>query len=145
MQINQIKATTHRKKKRIGRGGKRGTYSGRGIKGQKARSGYKKRATFEGGRSGLVEHTKKNRGFKKDKNEAKIFNLNKIELKFEKGEIVNFQSLQDKKLISGKNKKAKNIKILGDGELTKNLIFEGVLVSKSAEKKIKKAGGEVKK
>lgn len=142
MQINEIKVQTARGRKRVGRGGKRGTYSGRGMKGQKSRSGFKKRATFEGGASSLVQHTKKNRGFKKEKNSKYIFNLDDIENKFKEGEILSPKTLKEKKLIRDITRP---VKILADGELTKKIIFEEVLISKSAEGKIKKAGGKIEK
>jgi large subunit ribosomal protein L15 len=57
MQINTLKIKTPKKKRKtIGRGGKKGTYSGKGNKGQKARSGSKLDPLFEGGRSTLIDH-----------------------------------------------------------------------------------------
>lgn len=64
MQFHQLKPTIKRKnKRRVGRGGKRGTYSGRGIKGQLARSGTGKSRPF-GGQTSLFKHTPKLGGFK---------------------------------------------------------------------------------
>ena len=74
MQIHQLKLKKRKKRKTIGRGGKRGTYSGRGNKGQKARSGGNVDPLFEGGRSSLVERLKKVRGFKSP--HAKKININ---------------------------------------------------------------------
>ena len=64
MQIHELNTKKRKAKKTIGRGGKRGTYSGKGNKGQKARSGGSMDPLFEGGRSSLVERMKKLRGFK---------------------------------------------------------------------------------
>ncbi|MDD3607572.1 MAG: 50S ribosomal protein L15 [Candidatus Moranbacteria bacterium] len=141
MQIHQI-GNNKKLRKRIGRGGKKGTYSGRGIKGQGSRSGYSRRSTFEGGRTTLVALTKKLKGFKRlVKNDKKIINLQKIDKKFTVGETVNLESLRTKGLI-GKNDK--EVKILSDGELTKKVNFSNMAVSKAAEEKIKKMGGEIK-
>jgi large subunit ribosomal protein L15 len=141
MQIHQI-SNNRKPKKRIGRGGKKGTYSGRGMKGQGSRSGYSRRATFEGGRTTLAASTKKLRGFKQPiKNNKNIVNLHKIDKKFTAGETVNLESLRVKGLI-GKNDK--EVKVLSDGELTKKINFSNITVSKAAKEKIKKAGGEIK-
>jgi len=141
MQIHQI-SNNKKPKKRIGRGGKKGTYSGRGMKGQGSRSGYSRRATFEGGRTTLAASTKKLRGFKQPtKNNKNIVNLQKIDKKFTAGETVNLESLRVRGLI-GKNDK--EVKVLSDGELTKKINFSNIVVSKAAKEKIKKAGGEIK-
>jgi large subunit ribosomal protein L15 len=68
-------------------------------------------------------------------------NLAEIEKLFENGEIVNATALFKKGLIKG-NKNT--VKVLGRGELKKKIVFEDCLISKSAEEKIKKAGGEIK-
>ena len=63
MQIHQLKPSKIKKqRKRIGRGGKRGTYSGKGIKGQMSRSGKKPRATFAGGDTTFAKRLPKQRG-----------------------------------------------------------------------------------
>lgn len=140
MQIHQI---SHSKKsrKRVGRGGKKGTYSGRGMKGQKARSGFSRRATFEGGSTGIVALSKKLRGFKSRNTANQVISLKKINAKFKPGETVDSKSLKVKGLI--RDVKIK-VKVLSDGELDKKLTFTGVMISKKALEKIKKAGGEVK-
>lgn len=142
MQIHQLKVNKKKSKKRIGRGGKKGTYSGSGMNGQKSRSGFSRRSTFEGGQSTLTEHTKKKRGFKSVASGNQVVSLEKIDAKFKAGEVVSVKSLKESKLI--KDIKTP-VKILSDGELSKKIIFEKVLISKLAEKKIKEAGGEIKK
>jgi len=141
MQIHQLKIKTQKKKRRIGRGGKKGTYSGRGMKGQKSRSGANVNPIFEGGRSTLIEHLPKIRGFKSHRPKNQVVDLAHLEKHFADGDIVNPQFLLAKKLID--NIKTP-IKILGDGELSKKITVEKCLVSKVAKEKIEKAGGSLR-
>jgi large subunit ribosomal protein L15 len=141
MQIHQIKVKNKKPKRRIGRGGKKGTYSGRGVKGQKSRSGASINPIFEGGRSTLIEHLPKKRGFKSRNPKNQVVNIKDLETKFKDGETVNPQTLRDKGLTS--NIKPL-VKILGNGEMKMKLFIEKCLVSKSAKEKIEKAGGSVK-
>lgn len=140
MQIHELKKPTRKSRKRIGRGGKKGTYSGRGMKGQKSRAGYSKRATFEGGKSTLVARTKKIRGFKSIKTNFQIVNLDTIEKKFNNGDEVSPQSLKELGIVK---KSYQPIKILSVGQIKKKLIFKNVVFSKVAKIKIEKAGGKV--
>lgn len=140
MQIHQLKIKTQKKKRRIGRGGKKGTYSGRGMKGQKSRSGANVNPIFEGGRSTLIEHLPKIRGFKSRRPKNQVVDLAHLEKYFADGDTVNPQSLLAKKLAD--NIKTP-IKILGDGEIGKKLTIEKCLVSKKAKSKIEKAGGRI--
>lgn len=140
MQIHQLKVKSQKKKRRVGRGGKKGTYSGRGMKGQKSRSGTSVNPIFEGGRSTLIEHLPKMRGFKSHKPKNQVINLDQLEKHFADGDIVNPQSLLAKRLID--NMKVP-VKILGDGEIGKKLTIEKCLVSKSAKNKIETAGGKM--
>jgi len=141
--IHQIKPIHKKKKeKRVGRGGKRGTYSGRGMKGQKARAGAKIKSALKE----MILRFPKLRGhkFKPLEEKPEIVNLNKIEEKFKEGEIVSPKTLLEKKLVEGEGKKPpKKVKILGEGNLTKKLIFKNCLVSESARKKIIEVGGKV--
>lgn len=140
MQIHQIKIKKRKCRKRIGRGGRRGTYSGRGNKGQKARSGGNVNPLFEGGRSSLIERLKKVRGFKSRNAKKTNINLGDLE-KLPSDTEINAKNLVEEKLIS--KAEAKNgIKILGDGKITKKFkIGKGILLSKSAKSAIEKAGG----
>lgn len=140
MQIHQLKIGKSKSRKRIGRGGNRGTYSGKGIKGQKSRSGAPINPIFEGGRSTLIEHLPKMRGFKSMRPKNQVVNLSKLEKYFNDGDKVSPLTLHKKNLI-GKMKAG--IKILGEGELKKKLTIEKCLVSESAKQKIEKAGGSV--
>ncbi len=139
MQLNQLTTKIKNKsKKRVGRGGKRGTYSGRGLKGQKARAGRKLKPELRE----IIKRIPKKRGyrFKSIKPAVEVVNLGKIESKFKDGEKVNPQILKEMKLI-GKEKL--KVRILGMGKLTKKLTFSGCEVSNSAKEKIEKAGGSI--
>ncbi|OGZ35342.1 MAG: hypothetical protein A3A94_02310 [Candidatus Portnoybacteria bacterium RIFCSPLOWO2_01_FULL_43_11] len=155
MQLHELKPKHYdKKRKRVGRGGKRGTYSGRGIKGQKSRAGRKPRISLAGGTIPLKSFPKKRGAGKKTeiKKGVKLFrlrqkpaiiNLRDIGKRFKDNEIVSFESLLKKGLISKIRKKiTPKIKILGKGELKlKNLKFKNLDLSRSAAEKIKKAGG----
>lgn len=143
MQIHQLKHKL-RKSKRIGRGGKRGTYSGRGLKGQRARSGHKIRPAIRE----LIIRLPKRRGYKFKSIQPKMMTINLalIERSYQTGETVNLVSLQAKKLLDrSKSKPIKTAKILGRGSLTKKLLFEGPLqFSGSAKAAIEKSGSTIK-
>ena len=143
MQINTLKVKTKRRRKTIGRGGKKGTYSGRGMKGQKARSGAHIDPLFEGGRSTLIDHMKKKKGFKSLNEKAIPVSLEKIEKNFKNGEIVNRETLIKLGIIEKMNK-SRRIKILGSGELKKKVtIAKEIQLSASAKLAIEKAGGKI--
>jgi large subunit ribosomal protein L15 len=126
-------------KKRIGRGlGSKGTTAGRGQKGQKSRSGVSGLKRI-GARRQLLA-TPKLRGFHSGWPKAAVVNLKQLEELFGKGEEVTPKALAKKGLI---NKTAKNVKILGDGEIKSALNIKGCSVSKAAADKILKAGGKI--
>jgi large subunit ribosomal protein L15 len=139
---NQVKI----KKLRIGRGigSGKGKTSGRGVKGQKSRSGVAIKS-FEGGQMPLCRRLPK-RGFnpiKKDKI-AKI-NVEKIQMLLEK-KIINSEEKLDLKILIKKNilnKSYNKIKILGSGNITTKLEVEADFSSKSAKAKIEKIGGKL--
>jgi large subunit ribosomal protein L15 len=138
MQINELKVKPRKKKKTIGRGGKRGTYSGKGNKGQKARSGGNVDPLFEGGRSSLTERLKKLKGFKSSKPKRININLNDIERNFKENDIINIENLIKSGLI-GKIEAKRGVKILGDGKLTKKFtVSKEIGLSSSAKKAIEK-------
>ncbi len=115
----------------------RGKTAGRGEKGQRSRSGGKKPIFFEGGQRPLYRRLPK-RGFKNfNRVEYEVINLSKLNNFFENGEKVSPLTLKEKGLISG----SRPVKILGTGELTKQVSFEGVKFSKSAQEKLKQADG----
>jgi large subunit ribosomal protein L15 len=142
MQFHELKQIhSLKKKKRVGHGGKKGTYSGRGIKGQKSRAGGTPRPVLRD----IIKKFPKKRGYKfagVKKRKPIILNVNILEEKLKTGEVINIAKLRARKFI---RKKDKEVKILGDGELNKSLIFKGyhISFSESALKKIKKAGGKI--
>lgn len=142
MQLHQLKPIHPKKgKKRIGRGGKKGSYSGRGVKGQNARAGAKFKPIIRE----LIKKYPKLRGYRfntKIKNLV-IINIRDLQNKFKENEKITPELLVEKKIIRAKKKNIPQIKILGNGEVKKALIFEGFQFSKSAKEKIEKAGGKI--
>lgn len=134
MQLHQLKPLHKKKKpKRIGRGGKRGTHCGRGIKGQKSRAGRKLKPIIRE----ILKKYPKLRGYKfSAKKDYAVLNLDVLEKKFKEGEKVTPQILVERKIIRRISGKIPRVKILGRGSLTKKLIFEGVEFSKKAKEKI---------
>lgn len=130
-----------KKRKTVGRGGSRGGTCGKGHKGQKARSGGKVSAQFEGGQMPLTRRLPK-RGFSNSrfKLDYKIINLDILENNFESENIINKEILLEKKLIK---KREKLIKILGNGQINKKLIIYADAFSDSAKEAILSKGGEV--
>jgi large subunit ribosomal protein L15 len=133
------------KAKRLGRGvgsGVGGHVVGRGMKGQKSRSGHKSMVMFEGGNLPFYKRMPKYKGFKRiQKIKNQPINIDALEKEFKANEIVNLESLREKGMI---RKSTTHVKILGYGELSKVLNFEGVAVSSSARKKIETAKGQIK-
>lgn len=130
----------HRKKvQRVGRGvgSKRGKTCGRGSKGDKSRSGYKYQFGREGGQLPLYRKLPC-RGFSNSKfrKEVCAVNLGKIEEFYLDGEVVNFDSLRQKGLVS--REAVRGIKILSDGELTKKVTIEAHAFSQTAKEKLEK-------
>ncbi|MDP2927102.1 MAG: 50S ribosomal protein L15 [bacterium] len=143
MQLQHLKPNHKpRTAKRIGRGGKKGSTSGRGTKGQKARAGKRMKPLVRG----FIKRYPKLRGHRMESWPASLVgvNLDKIERHFQVGETVNPRILVEKKIIFFPGNKIPLVKILGNGEITKSLIFENCKLSKGAEAKIKKAGGTIK-
>ena len=139
MQLHQLKPNTSRRGiKRIGRGGKRGTYSGKGQKGQSSRAGHKKRPA----QRDLVIRTPKLRGYKnKPKSDkVKAIQLGRLSKISEKD--INKEILLKYELISSLRSP---VKILGGGELKEAKNLSGIKVSKSVKKQIESAGGTVSK
>ncbi|MFA6263890.1 MAG: 50S ribosomal protein L15 [Candidatus Babeliales bacterium] len=142
LQLNNLKKLTE-PRKRVGRGGKRGRYSGRGKEGQKSRTGSTSeiKAFFEGGQMPLVRRIPR-RGFVNALAcKPTVVNIEELERKFAEGQTVDEASLREKGLIKGKG--AIRIKILGTGALTKKLTVNVHAVSASAAQAIEKAGGAV--
>tara|TARA_B100000401_G_C52613387_1_gene627825 strand:- start:291 stop:749 length:459 start_codon:yes stop_codon:yes gene_type:complete len=141
--IKKIKTNKIRVGRGIGSG--KGKTSGRGVKGQKSRSGVAIKS-FEGGQMPLFRRLPK-RGFKsfKDNKIAKI-NLDQIQLMINNKKInimekINLTLLQKNKIVS---KNSKKLKILGSGELKEKINFETDYISKNAKIKMEKIGCEIK-
>lgn len=142
LSLNNLKSVS-KDRRRVGRGGDHGGTSGRGHKGQKARSGVggELKHWFEGGQMSLTRRLPK-RGFvNRFRKDVKIVNLVDLERKFTDGDLVNLESLMTKRMIKGKGNFF--IKILGNGNLTKKLTVKVDKVSKLAGELIVKAGGKV--
>ena len=136
----------NKSKIRVGRGigSGKGKTSGRGVKGQKSRTGVAIKS-FEGGQMPLYRRLPK-RGFNRiDTQKVAILNLDKIQSYINKKristtEVLNSSSLKKLKLI---NKNTKKLKILGTGEIKDKINIEADLASKSALEKLEKIGGSI--
>ena len=143
MKLNS-KLKTKEKKKRLGRGigSGKGKTSGRGVKGQKSRSGVAIKS-FEGGQMPLYRRLPK-RGFKSIKKNKKhtIINLSKIQNLIDKKIISPREKVDLKILISNKiiKKNARKFKILGSGDVTQKIQLDTSMLSKSAKEKLSKSG-----
>jgi len=138
--LQNVKGARHRRK-RLGRGhgSGLGKTSGKGHKGQMARSGHKRKEGFEGGQMPFFRTVPK-RGFKNPN--RKTFapvNLAFLEAKFDEGAEVTPEAIREAGLANGHA--FSGIKILGDGELSKKLNVTAHKFSASAKAKIEAAGG----
>ncbi len=133
---------SRKNRKRVGRGdgSGHGTYSGRGSKGQKSRSGCKMRPGFEGGQLPLIKRLPQKRGFVNIfRVEYNIVNLNKLNI-FEPGSEVTPEVL----VAAGVVKSLRHpIKILAEGDINHPLIVRANKFSAAAKAKIEAAGGKV--
>lgn len=129
-----------KQKKRIGRGRTRGNYSGKGGKGQTARTGGKIGRGFEGGQTPLARRMPKLKGFK-NPNKVAFFpvNIEQLEI-FDEGATVDAKSLKEKGLLK---KVTLKLKLLATGEISKKLKIIVDAASEKAIKTVEKAGGEV--
>ena len=143
-------AQARKDRKRVGRGpgSGKGKFSGRGVKGQKSRSGsHKMRAGFEGGQMPIYMRIGKLRGStSKDampigpfRTETAPINLRDLD-RFEGGDVVTPETLVEKRLL--KNTKI-DVKLLGTGEVSKKLTIRVHAISASAREKIEAAGGTI--
>jgi len=141
MQLHELKSS-HRVKAKpaVGRGGKRGKTSGRGTKGQKARAGHKIRPEIRD----VIKKIPKRRGYRFASHTAKpaVVNLATLERFVPAGEVTPTLLTQEG-IVRKHNGRTPQVKILGNGTLTKKLTVSACLVSKSAREKIEKAGGTI--
>jgi large subunit ribosomal protein L15 len=142
MKLNELAPAPGAKKprRRVGRGigSGRGKTAGRGQKGQKSRSGYSKGAAWEGGRSRLIARLPK-RGFTGKGETFQIVNVGDLNV-FDDGTTVTVALLRERGLV---RKARKPVKLLGDGELTKQLRVEVDAYSAGAARAVEAAGGSV--
>lgn len=143
MELKNIRyATKMRKARRVGRGGKRGNYSGRGMKGQKSRAGAKIYPQIRD----LIKRIPKLKGIgfvRPLRRKPAIVNLNDLDRTFRAGEIVSPRTLVEKNLVKRTGGKIPEVKLLGEGTLNKKLLVAQCQASKSAVEKIKSAGGSI--
>ena len=142
MQLNQLRPKYKpKKRKRIGRGGKRGTYSGRGLKGQKSRAGRRLKPAIRD----LIKRYPKLRGyrFKSRKSSPVVLNLDVLEKKFKDGDKITPETLLEKGMIRKIKGRIPKVKILGRGKVTKKLEIENCQVSQSVKEGIGKVGGTI--
>jgi len=136
---------SRRRSRRVGRGNNAsdpGTYSGRGMKGQKSRSGGKKGLKIRGLRSNLRSMPKLKGFTQRNSLKIKPISLKDLENKFKENEIIDIAKLIKSGLIK---KKDRRVKILAQGKITKKLTIKAYQFSVAAEKAIKKAGGKISK
>lgn len=131
----------HKKRKRVGRGpgSGHGKTSGRGHKGQGALAGWSAPPIFEGGASPLIRRIPKRGCHNAWARSVLAINLSSLDGAYDSGQEVTIKSLREKHLARGR---FDELKILGNGELTKKLKISAHRFSQSALEKIKKAGGE---
>ena len=142
MQTGELESPKRQSRKRLGRGpgSGHGKTSGKGHKGQRARSGFKSHAWFEGGQMPLQRRVPKRGFYSRNKIYYQLVNVSSLEKKFDDGASVNAEDLVQSGLV---HTVKRPVKILGDGELTIKLTVEADKFTKSAEEKITKAGGQV--
>lgn len=143
MQLNELKPKNRLKKiKRVGRGGKRGTYSGRGQKGQNARSKNKHEPIIRG----ILKRYPKLRGYKNrvKKENIALLDLKYLDKRFKSNEKITPEALIEKSMVKKMKGKIPVIKILtGDYKLSKKLKIENCLFSKKVKETVEKAGGSI--
>ena len=147
MQTHNLKRKNpNYKSARVGRGGKRGKTSGRGTKGQNARAGRKKRPEMRDFIKKIPKLRGRGKNINKPVRQLAVYpvNLEVIEKTFPKGAKITPGVLTKAGIINLQKGKNPKVKILGDGELTKDFNVSGCAVSAEAKVKIEKAGGTVK-
>ncbi len=135
MKLNQL-TSVNKSKKRIGRGnsGKCGTTAGRGMKGQKSRSGFNIPKRFEGGQTSLIQRLPKKGGFKSLNKKPQIVKISLLEKKFNDNDKISPETLFAKKIISSKKTQ---VKILFDKKISKKFVLKKCKVSSKAKEYFK--------
>lgn len=141
--LSNLKPRIRKKpRKRVGRGSGsgHGAYSGRGMKGQKARTGGSISPGFEGGRMPFIRQIPKLKGFKSRHPKPLAVDLARIVKVFEEGQEINPKTLAKKGLVDDSRRP---VKILGKAPTNSRLVFRGVKLSTAARTQVTKAGGKV--
>ena len=142
MRLDELRAPSgaRRPRKRVGRGNaSKGTYSGRGMKGQKSRSGGGVRPSFEGGQLPLMKRLPTQRGFTNIfRVEYATVNVDELAARFEGNAEVTPQALREARLVRGRDTR---VKVLGRGEIDRALTVSAHRFSSEARRKIEAAGG----
>jgi len=144
MNLSEVHQGVHgnKSRKRLGRGvgSGLGKTAGKGHKGQRSRPGYNALSVFEGGQMPLVRRIPK-RGFHNQfALDVMVVNVGDLERRFNAGEEISPESLKTRGLVKGQYDV---LKVLADGELTKNLKISAHRFSAAAKEKIEKAGGQI--
>jgi large subunit ribosomal protein L15 len=143
MQIHELQPKhKNRAKKRIGRGGKHGTFSGKGMKGQTSRAGRKMVPMIRE----WIKKYPKLKGYRASTVPSNLvaINLDILEKHCKDGEIINPENLINKGIIHTAKGKTPEVKILAKGKISKKIVVERCKLSKSAKEAIEKAGGSIK-
>jgi large subunit ribosomal protein L15 len=143
MQTHQLQPKhTTKRRKIVGRGGKKGTYSGKGGKGQSARSGRKMAPIIRE----LIKRYPKLKGYRAFvlPSGIAVVNLGMVEKYAKDGDVINPAYLHAKGLVRMFNGKLPKVKMLGNGKLAKKLVFEQCVFSKKAKEAVEKAGGSIR-
>ncbi len=130
-----------RRRRGRGQGSGLGKTAGRGNKGAHSRAGWKRRLGYEGGQMTIIRRSPK-RGFSNApfRRRYDIVNLTVLEARFDAGEVVSLDSLEERGILKPSYGR---LKVLGTGELTKPLKILAHQLSESAQKKVDAAGGSV--
>lgn len=142
MQIHEVKREHKNKRgKIIGRGGKRGTTSGKGTKGQLARSGRKLRPELRD----LIKKIPKLRGyrFKSIQDKIQVVNTDTLNKLFDAGKIISPKILAEKGLVKRVSGRAPVVKIVAGKEKVKNFVFYGVKFSEGSKKAVLEGKGTI--
>ncbi len=140
--MHELKRPSQKTRKRVGRGGKRGTYSGRGMKGQKSRAGAGIRPEFRD----YLKRIPKLRGADSQANRpaSATVQIRAIERIFTDGDVISPTSLCNKKLVSRVKGRIPAVKIIGNSRVTKTFVIVRCTLSSGARALIEKAGGTVR-
>jgi large subunit ribosomal protein L15 len=142
MSLTELRSNVKQARKRVGRGNgsKKGTYSCRGMKGQSARAGGRRRPGFEGGQTPYLRKMPKVKGFKNiNRVEYQVVNVGDLNI-FDEKMVIKKEDLLAKNIISKKNLP---VKLLSAGDLEKAINIEVDKASKEALRKVEEKKGKV--